>query len=273
MNLTITDADYKGFTYSGGERHVEILDAERCRGYEEITISKRIQSSDDLMDVLLLNEILRRWGFTTIHLVIPYVPYARQDRATTEETPRALKVFADIINSCDFSTVYVVDPHSIVAENLIDNMYQLDMTQYIAKFLTHLNWQEEIVFVSPDVGAIKKVEKYAKHFGYDMIVAHKDRDPKTGNIRAVKMLVDENADFSQKHLVVIDDICDGGRTFIELAKVLPACKSKSLFVTHGIFSQGLDLLFQAGYAYVGSTDSFKGKHQDDKRLVVIPIGP
>ena len=171
--VVINDAAYKSFTFSGGERHVELLAPILDKiSNPDVVIEKRVQSSNDIMDILLLNEILRRKGVASVSLKMLYIPYARQDRATTPNTARALKVFADLLNSCNFDNVWVLDPHSMVAENLINNMRQLDTSFYLNEFLIQMNFiWKDIVLVSPDVGALKKVEHYAKELGINRVMA------------------------------------------------------------------------------------------------------
>ena len=106
-----------------------------------------------------------------------------------------------------------------------------------------VNCKEKTVLLSPDAGASKKTGLVAKHCGYDSIVyGSKIRDTKTGEIVKTTVLVEHN--IGDKDVLIVDDICDGGRTFIELAKVLrqKGAESVDLYVTHGIFSAGLDPL-------------------------------
>jgi ribose-phosphate pyrophosphokinase len=100
--------------------------------------------------------------------------------------------------------------------------------------------------VSPDAGSEKKIERIAKKLGLNKIIkASKVRDTKTGKIKETKLHIDFEFNIHDLY-IVIDDICDGGRTFIELAKVLKTycIQDINLFVTHGIFSNGLDELFE-----------------------------
>jgi len=277
--LLIDDSKYKAMTFSGGERHIELLVSdEDLVKYPDIVIEKRVQSANDIMDILLLNEILRRKNVNSVSLKMLYIPYARQDRATTPNTPRALKVFADLMNSCNFRDVFVLDPHSMVAENLINNMRQLNVVPYIKEFMNKMGFtNQNTILVSPDVGAIKKVERYAKELGItDVMAFHKERNPATGEIKGIKIIQDV-ADIDHRNILVVDDICDGGRTFIELVKSCTdlqpfAGRTLNLFVTHGIFSYGLQPLIDAGFQNIGCTDSFIPSLQcvrENKELTII----
>jgi ribose-phosphate pyrophosphokinase len=120
----------------------------------------------------------------------------------------------------------------------------------------------DIVLVSPDAGANKKTFEVAKYFSTNFIRADKLRDLTTGQIKETIVYAD---DLTGKTAVILDDICDGGRTFIELAKVLKAKGAAKviLFVTHGIFSAGLDPLFAGGIDAIWTTDSFPLKDANE----------
>jgi ribose-phosphate pyrophosphokinase len=302
--IDIRDGDYKVLTFSGGEQHVQLKAKLGARAHEDgVLIHKRIQSSKDVMDLLLLVDILRGYRISKIALSMPYIPYARQDRRTEPTTSQSLKVFASLINSCNFEFVNVVDPHSMVAENLINNMVAEPVSPYLRRFLLEIAGEDRvegldvvrtldlnnIVLVSPDAGAIKKIESYAKELKIPNIVAfHKERDPATGDIKNIKCISGDKIWIKDKHVFVVDDICDGGRTFIEMLKAYPAFlgvsatekpKSLNLFVTHGIFSQGLRPLLAGGFTNIGSTNSFKSSKigpdddidEDYKKLTIIPL--
>ena len=278
--IYLTDKSYKSFTFSGGEQHVKLLGMPHYHG-QDVTILKRIQSATDIMEVLQLNDIVRTRGAENVHLIMPYIPYARQDRATTTNTSRALKVFADLLNSCNFKSVKVLDPHSMVAENLINNMQIIRPVENI--LLEYMIIHKAIfdgvasdtVLISPDVGALKKVESYAKYLGIkDVMAFHKVRDPATGDIKGIRLVAGEDINLLNRNVVVVDDLADGGRTFTELLASYPdfgLTKSLHLFVTHGIFSKGLQPLFDAGFTHIGTTDSFIGPAHDDPRLDVVQV--
>lgn len=268
-NITITEDDYKTLNFSGGEVHVELLENAKSRiswlstEEDSITLDIRLTSSNKVMQLIILNDIFKRYGFE-VNCVMQYVPYARQDRETIKYGPTSLKVFASLINSCKFKRVYVVDPHSIAVENLIDNVEIVDHNHYILRYITDL---KDVVILAPDIGSIKRCESLIKCIKEDysedveLIVAHKTRDPDTGNIKDIKILGDVP---KNKKIFVVDDICDGGRTFTELLDKtkLHLDNEVHLWVTHGIFSKGDLSLFNAGYKTIGTTNSFRKTHTD-----------
>ena len=109
---------HSSLIFSGGEVHVNCNLLGR-RDAEGIIVA-RLQSSDDIMELLLLTDALREQGFDHIDLFMPYIPYARQDRYCAGGDAFSLKVFAGLVNSRDFAEVIVLDPHSDVATALID---------------------------------------------------------------------------------------------------------------------------------------------------------
>jgi ribose-phosphate pyrophosphokinase len=142
----------------------------------------------------------------------------------------------------------VIDPHSDVLEAVINNFAKYDNLKLVKFALENIDnkndARERIVLVSPDAGAYKKIFDVAKEFGIqNIITANKVRDLKTGNIIRTEIpTLDPHKDLKY---VIIDDICDGGRTFVELAKVMKENRPTSkiyLVVTHGIFSKGLEEL-------------------------------
>jgi ribose-phosphate pyrophosphokinase len=182
---------------------------------------------------------------------VPYFLGARSDRKFEAGTSNYLKtVICPIINAQKFSRVTVLDPHSDVLEACLDNYHKHNNHRLVKDALTAIDnkndAQERICLVSPDAGAYKKIFDVAKEFGINRIItANKVRDIKTGNILRTEVpTLDQHEDLKY---VIIDDICDGGRTFIELANAMKASRPTAkiyLIVTHGIFSAGFDTLNQ-----------------------------
>lgn len=249
--------DHECFTFKGGEEHIKIKE---FHPHLPVIITHRVNSSTDLMRVVMATDALRRIGHREIHLYMPYLPYARQDRVMVKGEPLSVKVFAQIINSCNFDSVTVLDPHSDVGPALFDRI-QIDTNHdFVQRAFHDLHLQgidhNQIAVISPDAGAYKKIYKTceAAQFTGSLILCNKVRNLKTGEI--IKMTFD--SDPTDKVCVIIDDICDGGRTFIELGKQLKdrGAKSVILIVTHGIFSYGTEPL-EGTIDSVYSTDSFR----------------
>lgn len=228
---------FEQFKFSGGEIHIKI-NPEEIRG--SLHISTRLNTSDDIMQLLLAVDSLRRLNVKDISLYIPYLPYARQDRVMVSGEPLSLRVMADLINGCGFTKVNVLDVHSDVATALINNCEVINNHLHVLTILAH---KKDYLLVSPDAGAAKKIFKLAKYLEYqnEIIVCEKIRDVQTGDI--IRTKVDCN-DLEGKNCYIVDDICDGGATFIAIAKELKLknCGKLFLIVTHGIFSKGTEEL-------------------------------
>ena len=192
--------------------------------------------------MLLCNAIRHRARNTKIHFFIPYFPYARQDRVMTSGESFALQVAADVIKSCNPEDVEVLDPHSDVLAGLfppgmLKIRYQWDIVYGMMLGQVPPN----SYLVSPDAGALKKIYKLANYTKFPVIESSKIRDVSTGEIVVTKIVNNPVPKDQPVNLIVVDDIIDGGRTFIELAKVLRSefvVEKLYLFATHGIFSKG-----------------------------------
>lgn len=214
-----------------------------------VSIASRFNSFLDLELIIAANQALREFSYVeNVKLNIPYFLGARSDRKFGDGTSNYLKtVICPIINSQKFSRVTVLDPHSDVLEACLDNYHKHSNHRLVKSALTAIDnkndAQERICLVSPDAGAYKKIFDVAKEFGINNIItANKVRDIKTGQI--VKTEVPNlpvSITGEELKYVIIDDICDGGRTFIELAKAIKEQRPTAkiyLVVTHGIFSSG-----------------------------------
>lgn len=197
-----------------------------------------IDSPAKLLELCLVaNALDNVKSMSKSELHIPYLMGARYDRVMHIGDSFDLKVIAKIINSLDFLDVYIYDPHSDVATALIERSEAVDN-----KELVQIYDKEDAVLIIPDAGAEKKAYKYAEWNENLKEPVHciKHRELSTGKI-SLQILEPEKC--AGRHCVIIDDICDGGGTFLGIAKSLrdngwnPL--SMTLIVTHGIFSKGI----------------------------------
>lgn len=245
----------KQFNFPGGEVGVEIQCWPCWDSVERVDIIAHLKNSDDIMALLMTSDAIdREYKMAKKFLTLNYVPYARQDRVCNEGESLSISVMAKLINSCGFAKVKIADPHSDVTSALINNVEVLESYE----ILKHKDLSSYYI-VAPDAGAYKKAYKWAQKKGaLGVITANKVRDVRTGNIVSVSV----DADVSGLKLFVVDDICDGGRTFVELAKCLEGASTTELFVTHGIFSKGTKVLTDV-YDKVYSTNSYHGTLPDE----------
>lgn len=254
-------------TFRGGEVNItlakEVLFALRTSSsdrFPSVQLVANVTSSNDLMALLLTVDAVRRIEHRAeISLMIPYFPYARQDRVCNDGEALSVAVMANLINSLNLQKVIIVDPHSTVTPALINNVVVQNQEYYLSNLLRSnseggIKNHQDLWLMAPDQGAYKKVfDIAAKHDFAGFLYAIKDRDPKTMEIKNVQI----QGDVAGKHILVLDDICDGGRTFMELGKLLKEAGAASiqLFVTHGIFSYGINDLCEL-YDKIYTTDSF-----------------
>lgn len=233
-------------TFPGGEEHVRLRTDVNVYEICAVTITVHLGNSAAIMRLLLLTDAVKReYPDIPVLLNMPYIPYARQDRVANRGEPLSIKVFCDLINAQGYHKVIVNDSHSDVALALLSNAHNVGQEVGMFnkfKFLVPAYEREKWGIVAPDAGALKKVYKVSNTQGIDTIFcATKNRDTRTGQVTGTDV---NCANFEGRHLLVCDDICDGGRTFVELAKVLKErnCGQLILYVTHGIFSKGKDCL-------------------------------
>ncbi len=261
--------------FPGGESLVRLVNPpEIFPGGKAIVanITMDFKDNGDLIDLLLLTDAVRRhYGGRTsepveLSLTMHYLPYARQDRVCNPGESLSVKVVADLINSQGYSRVTCTDIHSDVGAALIDNLTHISL---LTAARTVAEAQRGAILVSPDAGANKKVLAFAKEYGFaDVVRADKTRDPLTGKITGTVVYSEPVGD---RDFLILDDICDGGRTFIELAKELRKLTTGKIFlyVSHGIFSAGcmaLDLHFDA--IYVANLVGV-GLHQRKDPLLIV----
>ncbi|MFT7724726.1 MAG: ribose-phosphate diphosphokinase [Roseateles sp.] len=232
--------DLQFLAFPGGERHVRLPASVGVSRDRIWTLTAHLHDTNGVMDLLLTADALRRATRhdAEIHLVMPYVPYARQDRVALPGEPLSAAVFCRLVNSLNFASVTIADPHSDVTPALLDRVRILPAAHYVQALLTgalvHL---PQVALVAPDVGARKRVELVAKAVGAPVAYATKTRDPVTGKLSSAEV----SGELPDLPLLIVDDICDGGGTFIALAQVLRGKTSQPLFlyVTHGLFTKGL----------------------------------
>lgn len=230
---------YKRWVFPGGEVGVKFDDLADACGRHYITIgavNQKITPEDQIV-ILNLIDALNQKGFTNIHLYMHYLPYARQDRACNDGESFALKVFLNMLNSVKFDCLYTFDVHNFDAVlNLTAKMnykyHDFNCGYFLITLRDNGYLDSDTTVVLPDKGAAKKLDIVKSVHKGKIIVADKLR----GTIGQVFHTIPENP---SGKVLVLDDICDGGATFLSLAGLLTAADHVTLAVSHGIFSKGL----------------------------------
>lgn len=204
---------------------------------DEVKVICSITDSIKMMQLLQTADALDNLFAKKKILVIPYLMAARYDRLMQAGDSIDLKVVAKLINSMQFEKVYLLDVHSDAASLLINNSVNISNRQMVEQYS-----RPDAVLICPDAGAAKKVGKYFEWNKNlkDIVYCSKNRNLAT---RELTLEVLEPEQCLNRNCVIIDDICDGGATFLAIAeKIKPA--HLTLIVTHGIFSKGFSVLEQ-----------------------------
>ncbi len=220
LNLTqgLTDnKEYKAWKFNGGELHFQLRKNVNVPS-TNWEIRTRVNNSDDLILLILVIDSLKKDFHGKIQVYIPYFPYAQADRDFEMGECFSLKTIVSILNTLQVDKWIVFDIHSDVAPALLLHSERIDNSKFIQWVTKGMN-VENTVILSPDAGAYKKIGKLSQTIGWkgSVAAANKYRNTSSGNIDSVELSVE---DFGGKDVLIIDDICMGGRTFIGLAEKL-----------------------------------------------------
>lgn len=250
--------------FSGGEVQPRLLSGPEHPWHIQITA--HVWSSDDLMELLLVsNACHQRWPAAAKYLVLPYMPYGRQDRVCFDGEAFSLATAASIIGDLGWKGIEVWDPHSPKTQELLAKFAPVrvrEAKEFVAKIpiLT-----KDTIIVSPDEGAYRRAWACSCIYPrqsitdprWNFIIATKARSSDTGELEPPTV---NTGHIDARDFLIVDDICDGGRTFINLARVLrPLTDGKIyLYVTHGIFSAGFTHLREViDHVYVANLHPYE----------------
>lgn len=264
-NLETSEIKYEVSKFPDGQQQVTIKDFESGDNFKwkqellayPVTIKSRLNSFMDLELIVCAKKALDVLGFNNINLYVPYFLGSRSDRQFEIGSNNYLKdVICPIINSLKFDSITVIDPHSDILEACLNNFKKEDNSNLVnfafhSIFNSNLGYSTEDLYknkiiISPDAGANKKIYKLAEQIEFkgDIVTCSKSRGV-DGKLTKTVVPYSKLLDF--KDVVIIDDICDGGATFINIVKEINKLEEKYsdkprikkyLIVTHGIFSKG-----------------------------------
>lgn len=236
---------YKKFTFPAGELHLQLSDKvlNNNRG-SMIDVEFNFYNSGDIFELLLLTHTLRENQIDVGNLILPYMPFGQADRVNEPGECFSLRLFCDLINNVIKPVcVTVYDPHSDVTPALLRNcniVPQWRILEPIIRSIRYENNWDDLILISPDAGAAKKIYKLALLLDNVAVVeCSKVRDTSTGKILKTEVYT---SDFCGSPCIICDDQCVGGRTFIEIAKVLRERNAGPIILvtTNGIYSQGME---------------------------------
>jgi ribose-phosphate pyrophosphokinase len=233
INLPLTKASVRRF--SDMEIFVEI--DENVRGEDVFVIqSTSYPANDNLMELLVAMDALRRGSARRITAVIPYYGYARQDRKSGPRTPISAKLVANLITVAGADRVLTLDLHAAQIQGFFDiptdNLFSAPV---FTKDIIERYDGEELTIVSPDVGGVLRARAIAKRLDADLAIIDKRRE--RAGISEVMHII---GDVAGRRCILVDDIVDSAGTLCNAASALMAAGASSVgaYVTHGVLSGG-----------------------------------
>lgn len=233
LDVPLTKADVRRF--ADMEVFVEIH--ENVRGEDVFVVqSTSYPANDNVMELLVTLDALRRGSARRITAVLPYYGYARQDRKSGPRTPISAKLLANLITKAGADRVLTIDLHAAQIQGFFDiptdNLYAAPV------FKTDILEQYKdgkLIIVSPDVGGVVRARAIASKLDADLAIIDKRR-PRAGVSEVMNII----GDVSDRHCIMVDDIVDSGGTLCNAAQALMTAGALSVdaYVTHGVLSGG-----------------------------------
>lgn len=226
------DEVFKTIDYPSGEFHLQLATRPRSGN----TIVANVVDFNGLAKCVVGDRILQR-NRIDVDWIIPFFPFARDDRRNSNKDGMELKLALDIISELGAA---VVDPHSDVTSQRIKYFPQ---SEVVREFAANGLFEGRPIVAIPDAGAAKKV--YTWLGDYEVIQCLKKRDPTTGRLSGFQV-INSSISLKNRDIIIVDDICDGGGTFLGLADELMKYHPNSLrlAVTHGLFTKGIEILLE-----------------------------
>ena len=233
MNMGLVDARVERF--NDAEIFVEVY--ENVRGEDMFIIQPTSNpANDNLLELLIISDALRRSSAMRTTAVIPYFGYARQDRRTKARTPISAKLVANMMVTAGIERVLTLDLHAAQIQGFfdipVDNLYASPI--FAIDILTQFkDEREDLMVVSPDVGGVARARELAKRINAPLSIVDKRRE-KPGEVAEMTVI----GDVTGKNCIIVDDICDTAGTLCKAAEVLMAHGAKEVhaYITHGVLS-------------------------------------
>jgi len=232
LELPLTDCTVKRF--ADKEVYVEVH--ENVRGEDVFVLqSTSFPANDNLMELLILIDALRRSSARRITAVLPYFGYARQDRKSAPRTPISAKLVANLITVAGANRVLSLDLHAAQIQGFFDiPTDNLSSAPVIVRDIREKYDISNTIMVSPDVGGVVRARSVAQRLGINLAIVDKRR-PKAGVSEVMNII----GDVSGHDCILIDDIVDSGGTLVNAAEALmkAGARNVSAYITHGVLSE------------------------------------
>ncbi len=271
--LNVVDARVERF--NDGEIFVEIF--ENVRGEDMFIVQPTSKpANDNLMELLIIADTLRRSSAARITAVIPYFGYARQDRRAKARTPISAKLVANLIARSGIDRVLTLDLHAAQIQGFfdipVDNLYATPL--FALDIMHHFKeCRDDLMVVSPDVGGVARARELAKRLGAPLAIVDKRRE-KPGEVAEMNVI----GDVKGKCCIIIDDICDTAGTLVKGAETLMADGAREVhaYITHGVMSSpAVQRIADSSMKSLVLTDSIQPTDEvrTAPNIRVVPIAP
>lgn len=254
------ESPLKPFTFPAGEAHIKIPETFKFEDYDHHIAVITGHDPQDLFHLSMWAQVLDTDPNSRYSVILPYLPAARADRGY----PNLWTYVRFIIDQIGPENLVTIDPHSaawLETYDALDEFGTKLITYPVARIIKHhvqdgssdSKAQPYVGVIAPDKGAHDRAAAAARVMGVPVYQAGKKRDEATGKLSGFHM---EDELPAEGKLLIVDDICDGGGTFLGLAEATGLPKDRvDLWVTHGIFSKGVHVLAE-NFGIVHTTDSF-----------------
>jgi len=271
LKLKLINTNIKRF--SDGEIYIEIN--ENIRGNSVFVIqSTSTPANDNIMELLLCIDALRRSSAKNITAVIPYFGYARQDRKVAPRTSISAKVVANLLTNAGASRVVTVDLHAGQIQGFfdmpVDNLFT---TPLFARYIKKKFKNKKLMCVSPDVGGVQRTRGLATKIKADLAIIDKRR-PRPGQSKVMNII----GNVRGKTCIIVDDIIDSGGTIVNAVDALKKAGAVDVyvFITHAVLSgEAAEKIKKSKIKKLIITDSIDNslKIKNNTKIEVISIAP
>ena len=272
MNVGLVDARVERF--NDQEIFVEVF--ENVRGEDMYIIqSTSNPANDNLMELLIMTDALRRSSAARITAVIPYFGYARQDRRTKARTPISAKLVANMMVTAGIERVLTMDLHAAQIQGFfdipVDNLYASPI--FAMDIEHHLKDLSDVMVISPDVGGVARARELAKRLNLPLAIVDKRRNV-PGEVAEMNVI----GDVSGKRCLIVDDICDTAGTLCKAAETLMEKGAAEVhsYISHGVLSDpAVERIGKSVMKSLTITDSIEAADQvkSCEKIRIVPTAP
>ena len=272
INVGLVDARVERF--NDGEIFVEVF--ENVRGEDMFIIQPTSNpANDNLMELLVISDALRRSSAARITAVIPYFGYARQDRRTKARTPISAKLVANLIVEAGIERVLTMDLHAAQIQGFfdipVDNLYASPI--FALDIMHNFKGNKDLMIVSPDVGGVARARELAQRIKAPLSIVDKRRE-KAGEVAEMTVI----GDVKGKCCIIVDDIVDTAGTLCKAADTLMAAGAKEVhsYITHGVLSgPAVERIEKSVMKSLVITDSIQATSpvKACKQIRIVPTAP